>query len=187
MSIDEELLARNNSLRQDDNEALVAGNFRSIKRGSDELNDPLGYNFRQAIRQAKNSDNEKSRRQISRESRDNNFRRLTDGILKFAWQNLIPSFGLTIFLIDAHVFLNKVFGPTAFRELGEEWIPASIKKLGDEKTKEMAGLLTVTEKAGCGCLNLGCLMVIIGAAALIFIAGKLITDPIETIWETLFK
>ena len=186
MSVDEQLLARNNSVEEDNNEAVSAGNFRSTKRGADE-EDSLAYNFRETVRRAKSLNKESLRRQISRESRDNNLRQLTDSILRFAWQNLITSWGLTIFLIDAHVFLNKVFGPTAFRELGEEWIPASIKKLGAEKTKEAAGLLTITEKIGCGCLNLGCLIIVIGALSVMSMIAVAMEHPLETLWDVWLK
>ena len=42
-------------------------------------------------------------------------------LLQSAWTNLIPSWGLTLFYIDLHVFLGLVFGKDIFCDLGEEW------------------------------------------------------------------
>jgi len=46
----------------------------------------------------------------------------TGRILKYAWLNLVSSFGLTLIYINAHVFLRQIF-PDAFCKLGEEWAP----------------------------------------------------------------
>jgi len=50
-------------------------------------------------------------------------KKAVSGLLKASWENLIDSFGLTLLWIDAHVFLNMVFGNKLFCDLGEEWIP----------------------------------------------------------------
>jgi len=50
-------------------------------------------------------------------------RKAISGLLKAAWENLIETFGLTLFWIDIHVFLNMVLGKKLFCDLGEEWIP----------------------------------------------------------------
>ncbi|MFA5131472.1 MAG: hypothetical protein WC467_03530 [Patescibacteria group bacterium] len=45
------------------------------------------------------------------------------GALRWSWLNLIPTFGLSLFAIDAIVFLRMVFGEKLIPDLGEEWIP----------------------------------------------------------------
>lgn len=45
-------------------------------------------------------------------------------LLKNAWPNIIPTFGLTLLWIDIHFLLNIIFGKKLFCDLGEEWIPA---------------------------------------------------------------
>ncbi len=56
-----------------------------------------------------------------------------NSLLKSFWENLISSFGFTLFLIDIHVFLNMVFGDKLFCNLGEEWIPDKPAVPGVEK------------------------------------------------------
>lgn len=60
----------------------------------------------------------------------NPIQKATGGLLKSAWINLIPSFGLTLLYIDFHWFMNLVLGDKVFGKLGSEWIPAEIKKYG---------------------------------------------------------
>ncbi len=43
--------------------------------------------------------------------------------LRWSWLNLIPTFGLSLFAIDAIVFLRMVFGEKLIPDLGEEWVP----------------------------------------------------------------
>lgn len=50
-------------------------------------------------------------------------RKGTSALLKAAWENLITTWGFSLFWIDIHVFLNMVFGDKLFCNLGEEWIP----------------------------------------------------------------
>jgi len=59
----------------------------------------------------------------------------TGRILKYAWLNLVSSFGLTLIYINAHVFLRQIF-PDAFCKLGDEWIP---KKVAGESASNVAG------------------------------------------------
>lgn len=183
MDIDEQLINQNTESL----EAEKAGEFRAATRGGmQERGENEQASFRERIQQKKglNITNEKRAEELI--LRDSPFRQMTDGFLKGAWENLITSWGLTLLYIDAHVFLSKVFGPSAFRELGEEWIPASIKKLGDGKTKQAASLLRIVEGAGCGCLNLGCLFLILFIATLISIIGSILSGDLSFIWE-LFK
>lgn len=57
----------------------------------------------------------------------NAVRRATSSLLRMSWQNLISSFGLTLSYINIHSFLNLVFGPSYFCDLGDEWTDMSTK------------------------------------------------------------
>ena len=174
MSIDDELLRQNT----DTSAAEKAGELRAAQRSQTVQTLAADASFQEQVKAKRglNITNEARAKELM--SRDTPLRQATDGILKFAWENLITSFGLTILLIDAHVFLNKVLGPSAFRDLGEEWIPASIKKLGDKKSKQAATMISLMEKAGCGCINLGCLFLLIAFISLAAIIAKFVTASV---------
>jgi len=179
MDIDEQLINQNTESQ----EAEKAGEFRATTRGGVSENNENGSSLRELVQQKKV--------QEAKDNKDKDGNGLlsqamspvlksTDEALKFAWENLIDSFGLTLLWIDIHYFLNKVFGPTMFRELGEEWIPDSVKKsVGD--SKQAAGLLKIVEQAGCGCLNLGCLFLILAIVSLIAMIVSGISNPMEVI------
>ena len=188
MGIDDQLMNRNTDANQSEeegaDEAEKAGEFRAGKRGvTPENTGQEAASIREGVRQSKQAGPKRlTGKTAQRKSLENPFLKMTDGLLKSAWENLIPSWGLTLLWIDVHVFLNKVLGPSAFRDLGEEWIPASIKKLGNEKTKEAAALAAIVEKAGCGCLNLGCLFLVIASLSLVALIVKVFTgNPLESI------
>lgn len=56
--------------------------------------------------------------------------------LQWAWETLIPSWGLTIIYINMHAFLRLVF-PSAFCKLGDEWVPKKIA--GENSATNVAG------------------------------------------------
>ncbi|MEI6835387.1 MAG: hypothetical protein WCK59_01005 [Candidatus Falkowbacteria bacterium] len=186
MDIDEQLLNQNTK----EKEAEKAGDFRAKQREAvPENTRQEADNIREAVRQNKASSAKELLEKALTKNSLNPFLETTDGLLKAAWENLIPSWGLTLFWIDIHAFLNKALGPWAFRELGEEWIPASIKKIDEEKSKEAAAMLRIVEGAGCGCLNLGCLFIIIAALSLVAMIVSAISDPlipIKAIFGTLW-
>lgn len=175
--IDEQLISRSTvSL-----EAEKAGQFRAAIRGESSNNPDDKSSFReqvQAVRKIKDIAKEKKDQLLSSPNPVNS---ATDAALKFAWENLLTSWGLTLLYIDAHAFLNKVFGPLVFRDLGQEWVPAGIRKVGDQKSKQVSGMLSIAEKAGCGCLNLGCLIIVISIFSLIAMIVSGISNPLELI------
>ena len=171
MDIDEQLINQNTESL----EAQKAGEFRKEKRGGELEN---ASSIREAVQQKKNQLAKQKKGDDPTIATGNSISpilKATDESLKGAWENLITSWGLTLIWIDIHAFLNKVFGPSVFRELGDEWVPDSIKKLGGEKTKTEAALLRVVEGAGCGCLNLGCLFFIIALISLIAMITKFVS------------
>lgn len=171
MDIDEQLLNKN----RDFDELEKAGEFRASLRQPRQSEPNPSTDFRQQVRERRGLNISTEKRAAEIIHRDSTIRKLTDKLLQGAWQNLIPSWGLTLLWIDIHVFLNKVFGPKVFRELGEEWIPSGLKKLGDEKGKQAVSLIKVLERSGCGCLNIGCLFLVLGLLVII----SIIVDPIS--------
>jgi hypothetical protein len=90
----------------------------------------------------------------------------TGMILKMAWLNLIPSFGLTLLYINAHVFLRQVF-PSIFCPLGEEWVPKQALAAGGDAGK-MAGKTTgMFEIMGLMILNFIAFIIIFGIIAVL--------------------
>lgn len=180
MDIDEQLLSQNESEK--------AGEFRAATRG--EMQEG-GENEQASLRervQQKRAQESKEKNQddlASNLTPASGILKGTDEMLKFAWENLIDSFGLTLIWIDIHVFLNKVFGPKVFRDVGEEWLPDSVKKIAGSN-KSAAGLLKIVEGSGIGCLNLGCLFLIIFIATLISIIASILNGDLSLIWA-LFK
>ncbi len=111
-------------------------------------------------------------------------------LLKSAWENLISSWGLTLIWIDIHVFLSFVLGKELFCDLGEEWLPAKPGiKVGQNKDgggqNEVIGQVTksvgLIEKMGCGCLNLGCALLVFSALVQIALILNVITNPMSAI------
>lgn len=179
MDIDEQLLSKN--------EEAKAGEFRASKRAQESENIAQeGASFREQVKAKKGLNITTEERAKELIFRDSPIRQLTDGFLKFSWENLITSWGLTLLYINLHAFLNKVFGPQVFRTLGEEWVPASIRKLGEGKTKQVASLLRIIEGAGLSCLDLGCFFLVILVTTFIVIIASILSGDLEVIWA-LFK
>jgi len=90
----------------------------------------------------------------------------TGGLLKSAWINIIPSWGLTLIWINIHVFLSWIFS-SMFCKLGDEWIPKSMSKY----MKNVSAGLRVGESMGLVMLDLmvgifiACIIVVINFMA----------------------
>ena len=175
MGIDDQLISKNTK----DSEAEKAGEFREATRGGNNA-ESSGMSLREATKKASSDQKIKEANAPAKKSIENPFLKTTDELLKSAWENLIPSWGLTLIWIDIHVFLSKALGPSAFREMGEEWIPDSIKKLGKGKIEPASALLRIVEGAGCGCLNLGCLFLVIAFLSIIALVVSAIGNPLDT-------
>jgi len=149
MALDEQLIGRSNQREEkadnsesnalnsgygEDDSASRSGDLRSAiqetKNGSasgsqgDLRADRMAANRQKGLRARANKAIEKA---------STSARKATSGLLKAAWENLIPTFGLTLFWIDIHVFLNMVMGKKLFCDLGEEWIPEKPAIPGDTK------------------------------------------------------
>lgn len=183
MGVDEQLLDLNIEAEE------KAGDLQAAKRES-----PLGATPKESgdlslREQVQNSRQEElqaaEEKEKTKPSKSNPVRLMTDSWLKAAEVHLFTSFGLTFLYIDFHVFLNKVLGDKFFGPLGEEWIPAKIKRLGGEELKKVSGGLKITETAGCAILNLLVLAIIIGILALVSLIYSFISDPVGTFWKML--
>ena len=183
MDIDEQLINQNT----ESSEAENAGEFRAAKReGVQESEEETGASLREKVQQKRVEESKEKNDEASTPSTPiSPILKATDEALKFAWENLITSWGLTLIWIDIHVFLNKVFGPSVFRAPGEEWVPDNLKKIAG-KSKSAASLLRIVEGSGIGCLNLGCLFLVLFLFTLISIIASVLSGDLKLLYE-LFK
>ena len=184
MDIDEQLIEQNTET----SEALKAGELRAQQReGLVENADEETKSIREMVQQKKTQEgvgNKMASLKLgASKPKVNPILEATDNLLKSSWENLISSWGFTLLWVDIHVFLNSIFGPSAFRDLGEEWVPDSIKKVGGGKVKQASSLMRIVEFWGCGCLNLGCLFLIIAQLAIVAMIVTAITNPFTAIYK----
>jgi hypothetical protein len=185
MDIDEQLINQNT----ESSEAENAGEFRASRRGEmQEQGEEDRASLRERIQQKRVEETKNFKAEQEDDSVSstpiNPILKATDEALKFAWENFITSFGLTLIWIDIHVFLNKVFGPSVFRAPGEEWIPDNLKKIAG-KSKQASSLLRIVEGSGIGCLNLGCLFLILFLFTIISIIASALSGDLSVLYELL--
>jgi hypothetical protein len=101
--------------------------------------------------------------------------------LKVAWLNLIPSYGLTLLYINAHVFLRQVF-PSIFCPLGEEWVPKQVLAAGGEAGKMAGKTAGMFEIMGLMVLNFIAFFIIMG---IVTILAFIVTWLDAGFWEKL--
>lgn len=117
----------NEARRQDEEQAEEPGN-------------DAGNPERQSLREAKMAsmaeEGKKSKLGKVKEKASEAAHKVTGTGLRWAWESLIPSWGLTIIYINMHAFLRWVF-PSAFCKLGDEWVPKQIT--GENSAANVAG------------------------------------------------
>jgi hypothetical protein len=190
MAVDEELLARSDAENEENgesDESEMAGDFRAARRDRGDLledDDTSVRSLRQSALMRQKAEKDKADSEASRAS-TSPMRQATDKLLQAAWENLIDSFGLTLIWIDIHVFLNKVLGPKVFCDLGDEWLPAEAKKVlaKSDNAKSSVALIEKAEEIGCGCLNLGCLFILVAIFALFAFIAQAIAHPFDTLYQ----
>lgn len=106
----------------------------------------------------------------------------TSSLLKQAWLNLIPSFGLTLLWINLHAFLNKVLGKKFFCKLGEEWVPKEVKKKIGEAGKTTSRAIGLLEAGLLGLIDLVVLSVLFLVISLFIAAVDYTIHP----WKIFF-
>jgi len=187
MSVDEELLARQDNSDTDNSEEADSDNgvaeFNASKREDlnkqkeqEEPSQPKS--LREAVQMAKAQKTNSLKGKIT-SGKPNALSMGTAQLLKVAWQNLISTWGLSLLWINAHLCLSAIFGKEAFCALGEEW---TMKK-GGASGKALSKALRLLEPMGLGLLNLGCLAILIGLAVLISLIASAISEPLKTIWN----
>lgn len=178
MGLDDNLLSENNSSSENssssDEESVSesspekgpfsdsASSQGATPAGVATVNQPKS--LREAVRMEKARKTDADKKAETAEQKSNPIRMQTSALLRSAWVNLIPSWGLTLLWIDIHVFLRQILGKSMFCKLGEEWtdrpgMKNSMPKLeGDGKETKM---LTMTEPMGAACCNFGCLLILL--------------------------
>lgn len=114
-------------------------------------------------------------------------------ILQWSWENLFESFGATMILIDAVVFLSLVMGKDSICKLGHEWVPDQIAKVDPKKAEALGDKLAIPETMGCACINGCCGFVFMVVVVIIAIVVGVVDDPIgafkaffSSIWTAIF-
>ena len=175
MGIDDNLLNKRSSDtpsdgKSEENEAASRVSSSSNDSSADDKAAEFAQNQVEARQQKAAADNQvqKQEQKKATDAKPNPVNSCSGSCLKKAWLNLIPSWGLTLIWINIHVFLQTVLGEKMFCKLGMEWVPEELKKAQFEEAKKMGKVAGTFEGAGLACLDLGCLLIIIGVAALIY-------------------
>lgn len=163
--------------------ASKSGDFRESQRAEPNFLEEEPKSTRQAVIQARRKKEVEDKKKVkaSLKGKKTTFRSGSSAMLRAAWTNLIPSWGLTLFWINTHVFLGNVLGENFFCKLGEEWTDklgagAAIadSDLGKKATKSIG----LSEKIGLVILDMGCLLIVIAIFALLALMLKVVDDPI---------
>ena len=185
MGLDSDLLNQ-------EQESEAARELRQKKRGSsgEEVGDKAGpageepKSLRQRAQAARQALNLKERAKKKLEEKVTAPAKAgTNGLLRWAWATLIPSWGLSLIYINIHVFLRMVLGDSLFCKLGEEWIPKKITEAGGESGKMAGKTIGVGEIFLWGLLNALVLAVVFVAGIILVLLVDIIVNPISTAWN----
>jgi hypothetical protein len=115
----------------------------------------------------------------------------TSELLKDAWINLIPSWGLTLIWINIHAFLSLVIGKEVFCRLGDEWTTGGISG-GAKSINAIVGGQSgnITIKNGGSCANIGesmvlaildlaLIVIIIAILSIVAMLLKVVDNPLD--------
>ncbi len=105
-------------------------------------------------------------------------------LIRQAWTSLIyvASIPLSVAWINIHAFLNLVIGSRFFCNLGEEWAdlaPGGSSEAKEALQKKAGRSIGLMEKAGLGCLNLSCLMLLMIQMSFLILMLKMVNHPVE--------
>lgn len=116
----------------------------------------------------------------------------TNRLLRWAWINLVPSFGLTLIYINIHVFLGKAIGENFFCKLGDEWKSKVLEAGGLDTAEAFSGpskMIGIVERMGLAFLDLAVGFVILGFLSLIVMIvtfmGASIWEKVELAWKAI--
>lgn len=174
----EQISNRGNSQQKKDDSASRAGDLKEAQRdnggeGSSEPGDDWQANKMATLRQGGIKE---LKDKVVEEALSPAKQSLSE-LLKSAWMNLISTWGLSLIWIDIHIFLSQVLGKDLFCSLGEEWFPKGTPRNLNGAKKSVG----MTEGMAVGCLNLGCLFIIIAAFAIIALIVEAILHPLENL------
>jgi hypothetical protein len=103
-------------------------------------------------------------------------------LLRWAWEALIPSLGMSLIYIHFHILLRQVFGENFFCKLGEEWLPKQVstasKEAGDLANKSIG----IAEIIVVLILDLLAATVIFLGLAIIYFLIDIYLHPIDALW-----
>lgn len=123
-SIDQRLMARKRlDTPQEQN---AAASRLNVERRPGSENDGDGDTLEQKKFSARNNQ-ENIKVKAAAGKSPNKLNQITAYLLKASWLNLIDSFGLTLIYINLHLFGRSIFGDKVFCEIGEEFIPRSLR------------------------------------------------------------
>lgn len=163
--------------------ASRSGDFRESQREEPNYLEEEPRSTRQAVIQErrKKEAEEKKKGKPGLKGGTATVRSGSSSLLRAAWLNLIPSWGLTLFWINTHVFLGNVLGEKFFCKLGDEWTdklgataPVAEGDLGKKVTKSIG----LVEKIGLFILDMGCLLIVIAIFALLALLLKVVDSPV---------
>lgn len=173
------LIARNTVLSGEAQQELAAGILRGQRGKKDDINEKLPPSEEAVVNVGKDKDDAGSA--LTKMG--------TSHLLRWAWGVLIPSFGLSLIYINAHVFLRWIF-PENFCKLGDEWLPKQV--FGEHSAKNIAGTgFGLVEVIGLLILDLLLLFVLLGGLAFIVMIvnfmGASWWEKIEMTWGAFFS
>lgn len=177
------LMARKVVLSGDAQEQLVAEELRRKKTDEEDEGTERPQSLREAVRSAKIKEDSRGMIGKKAESALNPAKMGTSSLLKWAWEALIPSFGLSLIWINIHVFLRLVLGEKLFCKLGEEWIPKQVSSVLGEEGKMAGKGIGLIEVIGLIFLDLVALFIILSALTFLVLLVDAYMHPIETLWN----
>lgn len=188
--IDSQLLKISNDNEESENSADKVGALKEVQRNLAFNDNSASEEGPTSLREAVLRNKKAQEVQQAQNKQNDSFsitggapmRKGTSSLLRQAWIYLVPSFGLTLIWINIHAFFNLIFGPRYFCNLGEEWIDlvsggsVQAKEAMSKSAGKSAGTV---EKMGLGCLNLGCLFLIIIVVGIIALILKVVESPLS--------
>lgn len=192
MSVDEQLLAAQNTKKQEGNQpgssADRAGSLREQQRDADNQ-ETDGGSLRSKVMEAKKEKAAKDAKKKTEERKSISFR--NSQILKENIFNLLTSFGATFFYIIYHWFQSKLGNKRKYVKLGSEWMDSPV--LTEKQRDEIGSNFAPWENCCFVSASLGCLIVVFLSILPLVLMGYYIAHPAdfvvdfpEAIWS-IFK
>ena len=179
------LMVRKAVLSGEAQEQLVAEELRRKKTDEEDEGTERPQSLREAVRSAKMKEDSRGMIGEKAESALNPAKMGTSSLLKWAWEALIPSFGLSLIWINMHVFLRLVLGEKLFCKLGEEWIPKQASSALGEEGKMAGKGIGLVEGMALLAFDLVLIFIILAGVSFIALIFDVIQNPLSYIGEAL--